>query len=317
MRIVITGANGFIGRNLGVRLRELGYDDVRAITRESSSEGYGRRCAAPTSCFTWPALTVQRSLPTSTLEMLASAPNSVRRFATPIAARQLPLHHRLRRSSTTLTAAASAQPKTCCCATAATWAFRSICSVSPTCSGNGRGLTTTLRWPRSAIRSPEGLRVTVHDPATPLRLVYVDDVVAAFTSLLASPRTASGFADVGPVYEITVGELAETLHAFVASRETLTTPRVGTGLLRALNATFLSFLPLSSFDYLVPQHGDPRGVFVEMLKTQTAASSHTSQRIPALRVAATITTVRPKSSLSSRAQPISVFATSRPTKGTS
>jgi UDP-2-acetamido-2,6-beta-L-arabino-hexul-4-ose reductase len=43
--------------------------------------------------------------------------------------------------------------------------------------------------------------------------------------------------------------------------------RVGTGLTRALYATYVSFLPLPAFEYQVARHADPRGVFVEMLKT--------------------------------------------------
>ncbi|MEI2622720.1 MAG: hypothetical protein V9G23_01550 [Giesbergeria sp.] len=51
------------------------------------------------------------------------------------------------------------------------------------------------------------------------------------------------------------------------SRATLMTERVGTGLVRALYATYVSYLPVEAFAYTVPQHADPRGVFVEMLKT--------------------------------------------------
>ena len=42
---------------------------------------------------------------------------------------------------------------------------------------------------------------------------------------------------------------------------------MGTGLVRALYATYVSYLPVESFAYTVPQHADSRGVFVEMLKT--------------------------------------------------
>jgi UDP-2-acetamido-2,6-beta-L-arabino-hexul-4-ose reductase len=42
---------------------------------------------------------------------------------------------------------------------------------------------------------------------------------------------------------------------------------VGTGLVRSLYATYLTYLPNERFAYDVPVHGDPRGVFVEMLKT--------------------------------------------------
>src|SRR5687768_7169118 len=38
MRIVVTGANGFVARNLRLRLRERGYDDVFAVTRETGDE---------------------------------------------------------------------------------------------------------------------------------------------------------------------------------------------------------------------------------------------------------------------------------------
>ena len=45
---------------------------------------------------------------------------------------------------------------------------------------------------------------------------------------------------------------------------------MGTGFLRALYSTYVSYLPTENFSYSVPQHGDQRGVFVEMLKTPTA-----------------------------------------------
>jgi UDP-2-acetamido-2,6-beta-L-arabino-hexul-4-ose reductase len=57
------------------------------------------------------------------------------------------------------------------------------------------------------------------------------------------------------------------LRTFAASRTSLLIPPVGTGFLRALYSTYVSFLPTESFAYSVPRHADPRGVFVEMLKT--------------------------------------------------
>ena len=74
-------------------------------------------------------------------------------------------------------------------------------------------------------------------------------------------------ATVAPQYSTTVGALAAQIQAFKDSRNTLLTERVGAGLVRALYATYVSYLPVEEFAYAVPQHGDPRGVFVEMLKT--------------------------------------------------
>jgi UDP-2-acetamido-2,6-beta-L-arabino-hexul-4-ose reductase len=114
-----------------------------------------------------------------------------------------------------------------------------------------------------------GLPIMVNDPQVQLQLVYIDDVVNAFLGLLHSNALVgnTGFVDIAPVHSITVGELARTLQTFVDSRATLLTPPVGQGLMRALYSTYISYLGPDSFAYTVPAHTDARGVFVEMLKT--------------------------------------------------
>jgi UDP-2-acetamido-2,6-beta-L-arabino-hexul-4-ose reductase len=118
-----------------------------------------------------------------------------------------------------------------------------------------------------------GLPIQVNDPTAPVTLVYVDDVIARFVQLMDGSDASEGpdgFATVAPQYTTTVGELARQIQAFKDGRTTLMTERVGTGLVRALYATYVSYLPVESFTYTVPQHADPRGVFVEMLKTPDA-----------------------------------------------
>jgi UDP-2-acetamido-2,6-beta-L-arabino-hexul-4-ose reductase len=118
-----------------------------------------------------------------------------------------------------------------------------------------------------------GLPIQVNDPAAPVTLVYVDDVIERFVKLMDgadAAMDADGFATVAPQYTTTVGELARQIQAFKDSRATLMTERVGTGLVRAMYATYVSYLPVELFAYAVPQHADPRGVFVEMLKTPDA-----------------------------------------------
>jgi UDP-2-acetamido-2,6-beta-L-arabino-hexul-4-ose reductase len=78
------------------------------------------------------------------------------------------------------------------------------------------------------------------------------------------------YAGIGPQYVTTVGEVAALIRGFAESRTTMLTERVGTGLVRALYATYVSYLPPDSFSYEVPRHADPRGEFVEMLKTPDA-----------------------------------------------
>ena len=116
------------------------------------------------------------------------------------------------------------------------------------------------------------LPIQLNDPAAMIRLVYVDDVIDSFLSLIFPARATNVTADslyveVSPEYKITVGNLADQIRGFRDSRNSLSTDRVGTDLTRALYSTYLSFLPPASFAYSIPQHSDPRGTFVEMLKT--------------------------------------------------
>ena len=111
------------------------------------------------------------------------------------------------------------------------------------------------------------LPIKIDDPAANLRLLYVDDVVTALIAALKAPAlgTTQGF--VEPEYTTTLGELANQIRAFGDCRSTLMTERVGTGFERSLYATYVSYLPSDGFAYEVPQHVDPRGMFVEILKT--------------------------------------------------
>lgn len=114
------------------------------------------------------------------------------------------------------------------------------------------------------------LPIQINDPLAPLTLVYVDDVVERFMQLMDGADAvvdADGFSVIAPHYTATVGEIAAQILNFKDSRRTLTTEPVGNGLARALYATYVSYLPPDAFSYTIPRHGDARGVFVEMLKT--------------------------------------------------
>lgn len=112
------------------------------------------------------------------------------------------------------------------------------------------------------------LPIQINDPAASLRLTYVDDVVTALLEALKAPALGCVQAKVEPEYTTTLGELADRIRAFGDCRSTLMTERVGAGFVRALYATYVSYLPDEKFAYELKQYVDPRGVFVEMLKTQ-------------------------------------------------
>ena len=113
-----------------------------------------------------------------------------------------------------------------------------------------------------------GQSIEIHDVSKLLRLVYIDDVLEAFASALSNQeRGKVTRAEASPEYSISLGELATAIRSFPECRSSLLVERVGAGLIRALYATYVSYLPPDKFAYDVPQYADQRGVFVEMLKT--------------------------------------------------
>lgn len=115
------------------------------------------------------------------------------------------------------------------------------------------------------------LPITIHDHSTKLNLVYIDDLLENMICLLDNYNTQNDvYREAYPVYTTTVGEIAEIIQEFKKSRESFIIPEVGTGLVRALYSTFSSFLPPKLFSYPLVKHEDKRGVFVEMIKTKNS-----------------------------------------------
>ncbi|MET0107027.1 MAG: NAD-dependent epimerase/dehydratase family protein [Sedimenticola sp.] len=110
--------------------------------------------------------------------------------------------------------------------------------------------------------------IQINDPTTPLRLVYVDDVIEEFLGAIQYESNGITRPKVQPEYSITLGELADQIKAFKNCRNSLLSESVGEGLTRALYATYVSYFDPQQFSYPLAQHGDERGVFVEMLKTK-------------------------------------------------
>ena len=110
--------------------------------------------------------------------------------------------------------------------------------------------------------------IQINDPEAELQLVYIDDVVSEFQSILQEDKNGvtNGFVPV--TYSTTVGKLAEQLYRFRDSRDTLIMDDVGHGLTRALYSTYVSYMNPRQFSYSLEKHEDERGSFVEILKTR-------------------------------------------------
>ena len=111
--------------------------------------------------------------------------------------------------------------------------------------------------------------ITISDESSELELAYIDDVVAAFISEVTEDRGPGvHWGTVQPAHRITLGRLAEALRGFRESRSTLWVPDFASdALTRRLYATYLSYLPDGEQVYALEQRSDPRGSLAEFVKS--------------------------------------------------
>ena len=112
------------------------------------------------------------------------------------------------------------------------------------------------------------LPIQVNNPDFELNLVYIDDVVEEFVKIIQGAKDDKKELSVQPEYKIKLGDLADQIKIFRESRDSLISERVGGGLIRKLYSTYLSYLSPEQFAYSIPSYGDKRGIFAEMLKTK-------------------------------------------------
>ncbi len=112
------------------------------------------------------------------------------------------------------------------------------------------------------------LPIQINNKDVELNLVYIDDVVEHFVRHLdENGKKGVVSSEVSPIYRKTLGEIHDLLTSFKESRENLIVPQVGRGFERALYATYLSFLSTDNFSYVLNGHEDERGTFYEFIKT--------------------------------------------------
>lgn len=112
------------------------------------------------------------------------------------------------------------------------------------------------------------LPIQISDPANVVDLTYVDDVVSGFLAELdAAPRPGFRFAEPLPSRAVSLGELADLLRSFRGHRATLLLPDFSSPFVRALYATFLSYLPPQTYAYGLDIKADARGSLAEFVKS--------------------------------------------------
>ncbi len=271
MKILVTGAGGFIGKNLVCRLRNKGFEDIFEYTRQSTEEDLKRYCAG---CdFVFHLAGVNR--PKEESEFEAGNAGLTRRLLSCLeeAGNTVPVVL----SSSTQAESENAYGSSKRGAEEAVRAY-----------GERNGIRVYIyrlpnvfgKWSRPEYNSAvatfcyqvaRDLPIRVNDPEHPMKLVYIDDLTEEFAKLPEHPERETGPDGIVvpgfPVYETKLGRIAETIQSFGKQRETYGVPQLSDALTSKLYSTYLSFLPRDGFSYPLKMNCDERGSFTEFIRT--------------------------------------------------
>lgn len=112
------------------------------------------------------------------------------------------------------------------------------------------------------------LPITINDPEVTLTLVYIDDVVKELVrALTGEENRVNTICKVPTTHQVRLGKIVELLHSFKASREERSVPNMSDLFTKKLYSTYLSYLPENEFAYELKMNVDQRGSFTEFLRT--------------------------------------------------
>ena len=282
--VLITGAGGFVGKNLVATLRAAGYTDLLLFEKDDTPATlaeYCRRAAfvvhlaginRPQSAQEF--YTGNAGLTDTLLEALEAAGNKAPVLVT--SSIQAALDNDYGKSKHLAEQAIFAHGER---SGAPVYVFRMEGVFGKWCRPNYNSVVATF-----CHNIARGLPIEVRDPAYALPLVYIDDVVSCIRDAMErgeAVRDKEGFCRIHPVHTVTLGALADTIRGFAKARggsaaealgsdglPTLAVPDLADGsFTKKLYSTYLSYLPEDTFAYDLNMHCDDRGSFTEFLRT--------------------------------------------------
>lgn len=113
-----------------------------------------------------------------------------------------------------------------------------------------------------------GKEIQISDRSNEVEFAYIDDVIDKFMAVINDEVKPSGhYCEVDTTYTKTLGELADLIYSFRKSREDRSVPDMSDGFTKALYSTYLSYLPEDAFGYPLKMNIDDRGSFTEIIRT--------------------------------------------------
>ncbi|MGG1676534.1 capsular polysaccharide biosynthesis protein CapF [Neobacillus sp. NRS-1170] len=283
MKLLVTGSNGFVGKNLVAELKNKGYTQIFEYNRESDSsllEHYTKECD-----FVFHLAGVNRPQDdkefmegnyrwtSELLELLKKHNNKAPVLLTSsIQAEKENPYGTSKKAGEDLLFSYSKETG------AKALVYRLPNLFGKWCKPNYNSVVATF-----CHNIARGLDIQIHDPDVELTLCYIDDVLEEFLNSLDGNETKDGdFCKVPVTHTIKVGELATKIKDFIKNRETLIMPSLENKFDKALYGTLLSYLPEDNFSYHLKKNEDDRGWLAEFIKSNSMGQIFISKTKPGI-----------------------------------
>lgn len=126
------------------------------------------------------------------------------------------------------------------------------------------------------------LPIEISNPDHILTLAYIDDVVADFISHFDNSQTSTNYFDVKRVFKVSLRELSERIYAIKNIRSDLIVPDLSDPLNKYLYATYTSYLDTDNFSYELTKNSDDRGWLAEFIKSKNFGQVFISKTKPGI-----------------------------------
>ena len=268
MKILVTGAGGFIGKNLTAALRSMGRHEALAFRSEDRGEQLQTYCS---ECdFVFHLAGVNRPKSDEEFETgntvfsrkLSDCRTEGSRcpvvFASSIQAELNNPYGRSKRAAEAILQAYGEKTG------APVYLYRLPNVFGKWCRPNYNSVIATF-----CHNTANGLPVRVDNADQMLRLVYIDDVVEEFVRTLNGEiAVRDSFCTVPEMYQEKLGNIADMIQGFSRCAEKLEVPNLSDAFTKKLYSTYLSYLPESRLKYSLTVHQDVRGAFAEFMRTE-------------------------------------------------
>jgi UDP-2-acetamido-2,6-beta-L-arabino-hexul-4-ose reductase len=283
MKILVTGANGFIGKNLVAELRNKGYTDILEFNKESDQsllDLYTSKCD-----FVFHLAGVNRPQNASEfmkgnfdsiselLKYLSKHKNSAPVLYTSSTQAELQNPYgKSKRAGENLLFNYSKENKV------KTLVYRLTNVFGKWCKPNYNSAVATFCYNIS-----RNLEININDRNTELTLCYIDDVLDEFVRAIAGNETRVGeFCCVPNSYKYKLGDLVDKLYDFKNNRDSLVMPSLENRFDQVLYSTFLSYLKEDNFSYKLKKNVDSRGWLSEFIKSDSMGQIFISKTKPGI-----------------------------------